>query len=172
MEPAPEPKETGPAKTEAEAKESVEIVRFSKDDVIELSIDAPAQWSLTPDAADSPSEPLSTQTIALRAPPKGRNAVFEKPNMIHANPHTAELFITHKYSFKNSVSRVEVVDLSEGKSKQVVELEHSASVIDVSPSGQLVLMRKNGFHHGQKKPTGRIRPQQWRMESSRQFPGL
>jgi len=139
------PTVVGPA-----SKETIEITEFDRSQLQQIAIESPGVWGVKPAEVTEDVDVTASQPIQLRSPPAGRNSFFEKPHTVFVDSIRGHAFITHKYQLKNSVSRVEVCDLKNGKSLEVVEFEHSASVIDVSPTGQFILARKNGLHHGQK----------------------
>jgi hypothetical protein len=128
-------------------------------EVEQLVIEAPATWSLAPDAAPAPSKPLAAKPIVLMSPAlKKGNAeafgFFEKVEGLIFNRSTSEAIVP---TFDNNPGgehsvRVQRVDLVAGKSGPPMVVAAMVKPVDLDLSGKRMLARSDFFVSGQITP--------------------
>lgn len=99
-----------------------------------------AGWSLTPDGPKR----LKVQTdIELH----GKTADFnEKPKAIFVARQAPWAFVTYVKGGNPPTLRIEVIDLTAGKSTGVVDIKEKSNLVDVSPDGKALLLMGDDKH--------------------------
>jgi len=138
-----EPKKEKPA-------DDVDLASADLSSIRELTIGDSGTWNLKPDAVTLGDQTPANQTIQLKQPPASRNSFFEKTRRTIFHHQTGRAFVSHVYSWQGEIARVEVCDLLKGKSVGDFELKASGVLVDVSATGERVLVRKDGHLHAHK----------------------